>query len=166
MSQVGSFGVNYKKAFQGLDAYGFTGSLPATVGTVGSLPEGDFVFVQADGAIDQYAFVKIEADGQAAMLTTTNAGSQGLLIGVAQVAAADNEYLWVWVGGLSAGGAGKGIKGKVAANYVAKNNLQTTATAGVADDASTTKISYVVGVASTTPAAAVELFAVGHLKVN
>jgi hypothetical protein len=168
MSQVGSFGVNYKKAFQGLDAYGFTGSLPATLGTVGSLPEGDFVFVQADGAIDQYAFVKIEADGQAAMLNTTNAGSQGLLVGVAQVAAADNEYLWVWVGGLCAGGAGKGIKGKVAANYVAKNNLNTTssATSGVADDASTTKISYVVGVASTTPAAAVELFAVGHLKVN
>ena len=161
MSQVGSFGVNYKKTFTTTDL-----PLPAKVGSVGSLVEGDFVFVQADGAIDQYGFVKIEADGQAAMLTTTNAGSQGLLIGVAQVAAADNEYLWVWVGGLAAGGSGSGIKGKVAANYVAKNNLNTTATAGVADDASTTKISYVVGVASTTPAAAVELYAVGHLKVN
>lgn len=161
MSQVGSFGVNYKKIFTGVDV-----SLPVPVGTVGSLPEGDFVFVQADGAIDQYAFVKIEADGQAAMLTTTNAGSQGLLVGVAQVAAADNEYLWVWVGGLHGGGAGKGIKGKVAASYVAKNNLNTTATAGVADDASTTKIAYVVGVEATTGAAAIELFSVGHLKVN
>lgn len=161
MSQVGSFGVNYKKTWDGT-----TIPLPAKVGTVGSLPEGEFVFVQADGAIDQFAFVKIEADGQAAMLTTTNAGSQGLLVGVAQVAAADNEYLWVWVGGLAAGGVGSGIKGKVAANYAAKNNLNTTATAGVADDASTTKISYVVGVASTTPAAAVELYAVAHLKVN
>jgi hypothetical protein len=110
--------------------------------------------------------VKIEADGQAAMLTTTNAGSQGLLIGVAQIAVADNEYVWVWVGGLHAGGVGSGIRGKVAANYVAKNNLNTTATAGVADDASTTKIAYVVGVASTTPAAAVELASVAHLKVN
>lgn len=162
MSQVGSFGVNYKTTFTTANNL----SLPASLRTVGSLPEGEFVFVQADGAIDQYAFVKIEQDGQAAMLTTTNAGSQGLLIGVAQVAAADNEYLWVWVGGLNGGGAGKGIRGKVAANYVAKNNLNTTATAGVADDASTTKISYAVGVASTTPAAAVELASVGHLKVN
>ena len=161
MSQVGSFGVNHLKVWDGTSI-----PLPAKVGSVGSSPEGEFVFVQADGAIDQYAFVKIENDGQAAMLTTTNAGSQGLLIGVAQVAAADNEYLWVWVGGIAAGGVGSGIKGKVAANYVAKNNLNTTATAGVADDASTTKISYVVGVASTTPAAAVELYAVGHLKVN
>jgi len=166
MSQVGSFGVNYKKAFQGLDAYGFTGSLPATVGTVGSLPEGDFVFVQADGAIDQYGFVKIEADGQAAMLTTTNAGSNALMVGVAQVAALDNEYLWVWIGGPMGGGVGKGIRGKVAAGFVAKANLNTTATAGVADDASTTLIKGGVGLASTTPAAAVELGSVDHLRVN
>jgi hypothetical protein len=161
MSQSGSFGVNYKKTFTGTDV-----PLPAPLRAVGSSTEGEFVFVQADGAIDQYGFVKIEQDGQAAMLTTTNAGSQGLLVGVAQVAAADNEYLWVWVGGLNGGGAGKGIKGKVAANYVAKNNLFTTATDGVADDASTTKIAYVVGLASTTPAAAVELGSVAHIKVN
>jgi hypothetical protein len=161
MSQSGSFGVNYKKTFTGTDV-----PLPAPLRAVGSSTEGEFVFVQADGAIDQYGFVKIEPDGQAAMLTTTNAGSQGLLVGVAQVAAADNEYLWVWVGGLNGGGAGKGIKGKVAASYVAKNNLFTTATAGVADDASTTKIAYVVGLAATTGADAVELGSVAHLKVN
>jgi hypothetical protein len=102
MSQSGSFGVNYKKTFTGTDV-----PLPAPLRAVGSSTEGEFVFVQADGAIDQYGFVKIEPDGQAAMLTTTNAGSQGLLVGVAQVAAADNEYLWVWVGGLNGGGAGK-----------------------------------------------------------
>ena len=161
MSQVGSFGVNYTKTWDGVSI-----PLPVTVGTVGSLPQGEFVFVQADGAIDQYGFVKIEADGQAAQLTTTNAGSQGLLVGVAQVAFADNEYGWVWVGGLNGGGVGSGIKGKVAASYVAKANLNTTATAGVADDASTTKISYVVGLTTNTGAAAVELFSVGHLKVN
>ena len=161
MSQVGSFGVNYLKTWTGVDT-----PLPAALRTVGSLPVGEFVFVQADGAIDQYAFVKIEQDGQAAMLTTTNAGSQALLVGVAQVAAADNEYLWVWVGGLNGGGVGSGIKGKLAASYVAKNNLNTTATAGVADDASTTKIAYVVGLAATTGAAAVELGSVAHLKVN
>jgi hypothetical protein len=161
MSQVGSFGVNYKKTFTA-----DTLPLPVPVTTVGSLVEGDFVFVQADGAIDQYGFVKIEADGQAAMLTTTNAGSNALMVGVAQVAAADNEYLWVWVGGPMGGGVGKGIRGKVAASYVAKANLNTTATAGVADDASTTLIKGGVGLASTTPAAAVELGSVDHLRVN
>lgn len=161
MSQSGSFGVNYKKAFATTEAI-----LPAKVGTVGSLVEGDFVFVQADGAVDQYGFVKIEADGQAAMLTTTNAGSQALLVGVAQVALADNEYGWVWIGGPMGGGVGKGIKGKVAAGFVAKANLNTTATAGVADDASTTLIKGGVGLASTTPAAAVELGSVDHLRVN
>jgi len=161
MSQSASFGVNYLRTWTGSE-----GPLPAALRATGSCPVGEFVFVQADGAVDQYGFVKIEQDGQAAMLTTTNAGSQGLLIGVAQVAAADNEYLWVWVGGLNGGGVGKGIRGKVAASYVAKANLFTTATAGVADDASTTKISYVVGLASTTPAAAVELGSVAHAKVN
>jgi hypothetical protein len=161
MSQVGSFGVNYKKVWDSTSAM-----LPAALMTVGSLVEGEFVFVQASGAIDQYAFVKIENDGQAAMLTTTNAGSNGLLVGVAQVAAADNEYLWVWVGGLNGGGAGKGIKGKILTGYTAKNNLYTTATAGAADDSTTTKISYVVGLTGTTGTEAVELFSVAHLKVN
>jgi len=165
MSITGSFGVNYKTTYS-LSTTSPYLNLPARLTTVGSSPEGEFVFVQADGAIDQYAFVKIEADGQAAMLTTTNAGSNGLLVGVAQVAFADNEYGWVWVGGLNGGGVGKGIKGKLAASYVAKANLNTTATAGVADDASTTKIAYVVGLAATTGAAAVELGSVGHLKVN
>jgi hypothetical protein len=161
MSQSGSFGVNYKKVWDGT-----TIPLPAKLMDVGSSPEGEFVFVQAGAAIDQYAFVKIENDGQAVMLTTSNAGSQGLLVGVAQVAAADNDYLWVWVGGLNGGGVGKGIKGKILTGYVAKNNINTTATAGAADDASTTKIAYVVGLANTSGTEAVELFSVGHLKVN
>lgn len=169
MSLVGSFGVNYKITFENPATSSSGLPLPVPLMTVGSLLEGEFVFVQADGAIDQYGFVKIEADGQAAMITQTNDGTQGLLVGVAQVAAADNEYLWVWVGGLNGGGAGKGIRGKVAANYVAKNNLYTTTTAGVADDDTTSpavKIAYVVGVASTTPAAAVELYSLGHIKIN
>lgn len=165
MSQSGSFGVNYKTTWS-LSATSPYLSLPATLRAVGSAPEGEFVFVQANGAIDQYGFVKIEADGQAAMLTTTNAGSQGLLVGVAQVAAANDEYLWVWVGGLNGGGAGKGIKGKVLTGYVAKNNLFTTATDGAADDTSTTKISYVVGLTATTGTQAIELASVAHLKVN
>jgi hypothetical protein len=166
MSQVGSFGVNYKIIFADPSTSTNSVSLPVPIGTVGSLTEGDFVFVQADGAIDQYAFVKIEATGQAAMLTTTNAGSQNLMVGVAQVAAADNEYLWVWIGGPMAGGTVAAIKGKAAASYAAKANLNTTATAGVADDASTTLIKNVVGLETLTGAGTVNLFATEHLRVN
>jgi len=161
MSQVGSFGVNGGKVWDGVSI-----PLPAKVGDVGSSPEGDYIFVQADGAVAQYAFVKISDDGQAAELTTTNAGANNLQVGVAQVAAADNEYLWVWVGGVGGGGVGSGIKGKAAASYAADANLNTTATAGVADDTSTTKIQNVVGLTTLTGAGTVELKSTGHLKVN
>lgn len=161
MSRSGSFGVNYKKVWDGT-----TIPLPAKVTDLGSCPEGEFLFVQADGAIAQYAFVKISDDGQADELTTTNAGSNNLQVGVAQVAAADNEYLWVWVGGVGGGGVGTGIKGKVAASYAADNNLNTTATDGVADDTSTTKIANVVGLTTVVGAGTVELKSTGYLNVN
>lgn len=162
MSRSGSFGVNYKRSFDST----VVPSLPAKIGDTGSCPEGEFLFVQADGAIAQYAFVKISDDSQAVELTTTNAGSNNLQVGVAQVAAADNEYLWVWVGGVGGGGVGTGIKGKCAASYVADANLNTTATAGVADDASTTKIANVVGLTTLTGAGTVELKSTGYLLVN
>jgi hypothetical protein len=161
MSQVGSFGVNAKKVWDGTSI-----PLPAHVGAVGSTPEGDYMFVQADGAVAQYAFVKISDDGQADELTTTNAGSNNLQVGVAQIGAADNEYLWVWIGGPGGGGVGSGIKGKCAASYAADANLNTTATDGVADDASTTRIQNVVGLTTLTGAGTVELKSTGHLKVN
>jgi len=161
MSKVGSFGVNAKKTWDGV-----TIPLPAKVGTIGAAPEGEYMFVQADGAVAQYAFVKISDDSQAIELTTTNAGSNNLQVGVAQIAAADNEYLWVWVGGVAGGGVGSGVRGKAAASYVADANLNTTATAGVADDASTTKIQNVVGLTTLTGAGTVELKSTGYLKVN
>lgn len=157
MSQVGSFGVNYKKTWDGV-----TIPLPAKLRTVGSLPEGEFVFVQANGAIGQYDFVHIDVDGQAAKCTTTLA-AQTSQVGVAQVAAADNEYLWVWVGGAQGGGTGKGIKGNILTGYVAKNTLYTTATAGTADDAATTKLIGVVGLTATTGTQAVELASTAHI---
>lgn len=161
MSQVGSFGVNAKKVWDGTSI-----PLPAHLGAVGSTPEGDYMFVQADGTVAQYAFVKISDDGQADELTTTNAGSNNLQVGVAQIGAADNEYLWVWIGGPGGGGVGSGIKGKCAASYAADANLNTTATDGVADDASTTRIQNVVGLTTLTGAGTVELKSTGHLKVN
>ena len=161
MSQVGSFGVNAKKVWDGTSI-----PLPAHLGAVGSTPEGDYMFVQADGAVAQYAFVKISDDGQADELTTTNAGSNNLQVGVAQIGAADNEYLWVWIGGVGGGGVGTGIRGKCAASYAADANLNTTAVDGVADDASTTRIQNVVGLTTLTGAGTVELKSTGHLRVN
>lgn len=162
MSASGSFGVNYTKTWDGVEI-----PLPAKVGSVGSLPQGTFMFVQANGAIDQYAWGVISDDGQFSELTTTNAGAGNKQVGVAQVAAADNEYLWVWVGGVGGGGVGSGIKGLVAASYAADANLNTTATAGVADDASTTVIKNVVGLTTDGGSgSAVELKSTGPIVVN
>lgn len=164
MSQSGSFGVNPARTWTGSE-----GPLPASLMEAGSSAEGNWVFVQADGAISQYGAVIISAAGQAAQVTQTNDGTDLLLGGFAQVAAADNEYLWVWVGGVAGGGAGKGIKGKVAAGCVAGKALYTTATAGVVDDDATApavKLANVVTVATTTPAAAVELYSTGHITLN
>jgi len=151
MSGSGSFGVNFKKVWDGVSI-----PLPAKLKDVGHSPEGSFVFVQANGAIGQYDFVHIDTEGQAAKCTTTLA-AQTSQVGAAQVAAADNEYRWVWIGGAQGGGTGKGIKGNILTGYVAKNTLYTTATAGAADDASTTKLIGVVGLTATTGTQAVEL---------
>jgi hypothetical protein len=126
------------------------------------------MFVQADGAIDQYAFVKITDDGQAAMLTQAN-DSAILQAGVAQVAAANDEYLWVWVGGVGGGGVDSGIKGKVAASYAADAALYTTTTAGVADDNASGAVQIVGAVGLTTDGgsgSAVELKSMGYLSIN
>lgn len=151
MSGSGSFGVNYKKVWDGV-----TIPLPAKVKDVGHSTEGTFVFVQANGTIAQYDFVHIDTNGQAAKCTTTLA-AQTSQVGAAQVAAADNEYLWVWVGGAQGGGLGKGIKGSILTLYAAYNTLYTTGTAGSADDAATTKIIGVVGLSNTTGTQTVEL---------
>lgn len=161
MARSGSFGVNYKKTF-GTDP----AIVEAKLGDLGSDSDGEWVYVKASAAVAQYAFVAIAKDNTVAELTTTTAGSNSLQVGVAQNALALNEFGWVWIGGPMGGGTGKGIKGKIAASYVAEANLNTTATAGVADDASTTLIKNVVGLTATTGAASVELRSNGYLCVN
>jgi hypothetical protein len=100
------------------------------------------------------------------MLTTTNATSANKAVGIAQVAAADNEYLWVFVGGAAGAGTGSGIKGKYI-NYTALANTNTTATDGVADDASTTLVKNVVGLTTVGgTATAVEVATTGLMVVN
>jgi hypothetical protein len=160
MSQVGSFGVNYKKDF-GLD--------PAVIefrlGDVASNRLGSFVYIKASAAIDQYAFVAIDENGNATMLTTTNAGTGEGTVGVVQVALSTNEFGFAWIGG-AAGGGGV-IRGKVAASYVANAALNTTATAGVADDASTTIIKNVVGLTTDSGSgSAVALYSSNFLTVK
>lgn len=161
MSGSGSFGVNYTKVYDGS-----TIPLPAKLADIGHSPDGTFMFVQADGAIDQYAFVVITNAGQADMMTTTTATSGNLLVGIAQVAAANDEYLWVFVGGVGGAGAGSGIKGKYI-NYTALANTNTTATDGVADDASTTLVKNVVGLTTVAGVAtAVEVATTNIMVVN
>jgi len=100
------------------------------------------------------------------MMTTTTATSGNLLVGIAQVAAADNEYLWVFVGGVGGAGTGSGIKGKYI-NYTALANTNTTATDGVADDASTTLVKNVVGLTTVAgTATAVEVATTNIMTVN
>jgi len=158
MSQSGSFGVNYKRTY---DA-SVVPTLPATAGTLGSSPEGEWVFVLASGSIAQYAWVKITDAGVASEATDAIAGP--IQVGVAQVAATDGQYLWVWVGGTMGGGTGKGIKGKILTGYVAGAALYSTSTAGCADDATATDRFYnVYGLAGTTGTQAVELASTGTI---
>lgn len=140
MAESGSFGLNSTRSY----ASTYAGGLPAKVLDKGSDKRGDWVFVLASAAIAQYAFVGITGAGAAAELTTTTYASSAQ-IGVAQVAIASGEYGWVWVGGVAGGGTGVAIKGKVAASYVAFAQLNTTAVAGVADDAATKLLGGVVG---------------------
>jgi hypothetical protein len=159
MSQVGSFGVNYKKDF-GLD--------PAVVefklGDVASNRLGSFIYIKATAAIDQYAWVGIDENGNATMLLTGGAAEGS--VGVVQVALSANEFGFAWIGGAAGGGNGV-IKGKVAASYAANAALYTTGVAGVADDAATTLIKNVVGLTTDSGSgSAVALYSSNFLTVK
>lgn len=164
MSHSGSFGVNYKKVWDGT-----TIPLPAKVGDIGHSPEGTFIFVKAGEALTQYDFVSITDAFTALQMDNTEAAVKCRNFGAAQVAAALNEYLWVWIGGPAGGGAGKGIKGRLI-NYTAKNSVYTTATAGVCDDASGGSFVLLPGVIALTnvagTAAAAELQSVRELSID
>lgn len=153
MSQSGSFGVNYLRVWTSSQM------LPAAPLDQGSSKDGRFMFVKAGAAIAQYAFVGIDGEGDALELTTATYATSAA-IGVAQVAAASGEYLWVFVG--EGGGTGVGIKGLFSANYAAFAVINTTATAGVVDDAATKILGGVVGLTLVGGAqASAELYAAG-----
>lgn len=159
MARSGSFGVNAKRVWAS-DAT----NLPAKLGDIGSDVDGEYMFVKASAAVAQYAFVLVSDTFTAA--ETSGASSIVQHVGVAQIAAALNEYLWVWIGGPAGGGVGRGIKGKIAASYVVNTPLLTTATSGVADDAGSTTIKNVSATTATTGAANVELKSTGYLTLN
>lgn len=127
------------------------------VGTRRVANDGVYQYVHANGAIAQYAMVKIDDDFEAAEGTTTLLpNTEPAKVGIAQVAFADNDYGWVFVGpGLATC--------KVAALCAQDVKLYTTATPGVVDDASTTLINglklitTVVGASSVPVEAACEL---------
>lgn len=130
MAYTGSFGVNSTRSFDGT-----TVPLPAKVLDLGSDKRGKFIFVKATTTVTQYQAGIVDKDGGFTPITTANASTTPKGVGIAQCAAATNEYLWVFVG--EGGGTGSGIKVKVAASYVAGTKLYTTATAGVLDDTAT-----------------------------
>ena len=113
----------------------------------------EWVYVQASGAITQYAAVGIDEDWQAASLTKAIA-DDGHGIGFAQVAFDDDDYGWVAV-------AGHDIKCLVATSCAADSVLYTHGTAGWLDDTSTsqTKIDGVVATDAVTAATSVNIIA-------
>jgi len=116
--------------------------------TVKTTDGGEYVYVQASGAIAQYDFVGIDENYQCASLTKAIA-DDGWSIGVAQVAFADNDFGWVAI-------RGHNLTGKFLASVAADVALYTSATAGSLDDtsASQTKVEGVVCVTATGTATA------------
>lgn len=160
MARSGSFGANYKKSY-GTDP----AIVEAKLGDLGTDTDGEYMFVKAGASgVAQYAFVLISD----AFVATETSGASTIVqhVGVAQVALAANEFGWVWIGGPAGGGVGKGIRGKIAASYVANTPLLTTATSGVADDAGSTTIKNVSATVATVGAANVELKSTGYLTLN
>lgn len=158
MARSGSFGANARKVWES-DAV-----LPAKLGDIGSDTDGEYMFVRANGTIAQFAFCLIADNFNA--VETSGASTIVQHVGVAQIAAVAGQYLWVWIGGPAGGGVGKGIRGKIAASYVANTPLLTTGPSGVADDTGSTLIKNVSGTVATTGAANVELKSTGYLTLN
>lgn len=161
MSQSGSFGIKTSVSYGTAPT-----QVPAKLLDRGSDKRGDWMFVKASGSVTQYDAGIIDKDGNFASVTTTSASTTPKIVGIAQCAAATNEYLWVFIG--FGGGTGSGVKVRVAASYAAGAKLYTTATAGVLDDTSTAGvITGVVGLTTDSGSgSAVEVQASGAIYIN
>lgn len=91
-------------------------------------------YVQADGAIAQYAVVGLKATNEAVELTSTISGARPTAVGLAQFAFADNQYGWVLIGPFSVDEAGNAFKVLTSAASAVDVIMYTSATAGKVDD--------------------------------
>lgn len=89
---------------------------------------GQYIYGQANGAIDEGAAVSFEVTSSDCQLAELSTGTAGLSVGAACEALADNEYGWAWVGG--AGGYDNIL---VAAGVSDNTALKATASAGELD---------------------------------
>lgn len=101
------------------------------LGSIYEHQDAVYMYVQANGAIDQYDLVTLDADFQAVAGTTTTSGARPTGCGLAQLAFADNEYGWVAIGPFP---ESAGIRVNALANCAADVKLYTSATAGHVDD--------------------------------
>lgn len=142
----GCIGIDLSKKIAGTGSSSDQGDQFLLGQKVNATDGGVYMRVHASGAIAQYDFVGIDENFEAAPLTTAMA-DDGWNIGVAQVAADDNDFLWVAC-------AGSNINGAVLANCAADVALYTSGTAGSLDDATTTtKVDGVVAVTAVGTAA-------------
>lgn len=102
------------------------------LGTKEVVGGNEYVYCSFAAAEGQYEAVGINEDFAAESLTTTLAGAVPMAVGVVQVATSAASYAWVLIRGIG--------RVLVAASCAKDVVLYTTATAGVLDDASTTKV--------------------------
>lgn len=118
-------------------------NLEFDLGTVASGKDGqEWMFVEADGTIDQYDCVAIDENNLAVAVTHALAAA-GQVIGFSQLALADGEYAWVPL-------RGSNISVNVAASCAKDVQLYTTANAGVLDDTATSTATLIRGVTLAT----------------
>lgn len=103
----------------------------------------EYLYVQANGALDAQDCVVIDEAGQAVVANLTNtATARGDRAGVVNAAFADNEHGWVQVSGVTTV--------NVLANAAANAVLNSTATDGTLDDDATADSENIDGLVLTT----------------
>lgn len=135
----GTIGVDLTKLVAGTSTDG--DGAPFTLGTQVRGTDGTvWMFVQAGAALSQYGFVAIDENFQANPINAART-TEGQLVGVAQVAFADNDFGWVARAG---SGTIKGLVRSACASGVA---LYTdVSAAGFLDDSATATQNLIEGV--------------------
>lgn len=114
----------------GIDIDAESTDLVFELGTIVQSSGGsEYIYVEADEAITQYALCFIASDYGISMLNTAGSGTTPNAVCIPQIAVTSGSYAWALIRG----------NGSVlaAASAAANNKLYTTATDGVVDDAST-----------------------------